>query len=372
MAISGFAHSDFEALSRAFADTLDRDELGAAIAVTINGEMVVNRWGGFADKRRERPFSADTLVPVYSTGKAITALVMALVVESGQLDYETPVGDIWPELRANGVGRLTVAQVMSHQSGLCGLANEMDATDWYDWDGIIKKLEMAKPFWQPGTAHGYHPVTFGFLAGEIIQRTIGKPFPDVARAVLSDPHDLDIWFGVPDVQSHRVADLIRPTQIPNLSNITPERQAAFMQKWSTPAARGSAQWRQANMPAVNMHATAASLAQAFAPLANNGLMDDQTVLSQDTLQALTKERASGPDRVLPFTLSWAAGLLRNDGLNAYGPNPNTVGHSGWGGSCVFADPEHNLTFAYVMNKQSHHLLADPRPVGLIETLYGCL
>ncbi len=365
----GFCRPDLAALRQTFEAQLG-DELGAAVAVTIDGEVVAHLWGGWRDKARTQPWTADTLVPVYSTGKAMVALAMAHLHERGALSYDDPIRRWWPNWTA--AADLTVAQVLSHQAGVPGLRAAFDPADWYDFDAMIARIEAEVPFWPPGTAHGYHPVIFGFLAGYLARAATGCSIGDIVHQALCNPLDLDLWFGVDAAHADRIADLQRPTAAPDLGTITPERRAAFLEKWSAPAGRGGDVWRAANLPAVNMHTTADSLARAFALVACGGQVDGQRLFSPETVSALCQPYTSGPDRVLPYTVQWGAGVLRNAGLNIYGPNPDTVGHSGWGGSCVFADADARLSFAYVMNKQSNRLLGDPRPQALIAALYGSL
>ncbi len=373
MSIHGHCPPALAPLQTAFSELFDADEeLGAAVAVTLDGDLIAHLWAGYADKRKTQNFAQDTLVPVYSTGKALVSLVVAQVVDQFDITYDTPVGQIWPELNPHGVGAITLAQLMSHQSGLCGFTSPMEASDWFEWETITKRLEATTPLWTPGTAHGYEPITFGFLAGEIVRRISSQTIPQWVATHWREALGLDLWFGGLGGETHRIAELARPTRLPDLSNLTPERQAAFLERWSAPAGRGSATWREANLPAANLHATAPALAEMMSILTTGGERHGERVISPSTLGALCQEHTQGPDKVLPFALSWAAGLLRNGDLGIYGPNPDAVGHSGWGGSCAFADPERGLGFAYVMNKQSHHLLGDPRPLALIRALYDSL
>jgi CubicO group peptidase (beta-lactamase class C family) len=369
MTSSGYCQPHLAPVRAAF-DRLfaDGQEVGAAVAVSIDGAPALHLWGGWRDKGRSVAWTADTLVPVYSTGKGVAAMGIASLVSDGTIRYDMPVGDLWPQFFAP---QLTVAEVMSHQAGVPGLRGPFDPAQWYDWEAMIAAIESETPFWMPGADQGYHPVTFGFLAGKIARAATGRALGQIVHDRLCAPLNLDLWFGVPESEAVRSADMIRPTAAPDLGAITPERRAAFLEKWSSPAGRGGDVWRASDLPAVNMHTTADSLAHVFSGLACGGVVDGQTILSTEALAGLTMERTRKPDRVLPYTLSWGAGVLRNT-LGFYGPNPDAVGHSGWGGSCVFADPAQRLSFAYVMNKQSNKLLGDDRPRALIAALYDCL
>jgi CubicO group peptidase (beta-lactamase class C family) len=346
------------------------DEVGARFTVCRAGETLVDLWAGHADTARTRPFTEDTLTPVFSTGKAVMALMIGWAVERGLLDYEAPVAAIWPEFGQAGKADITLAQLMSHQAGLSGLSPSIDPTLWFEPEKILEALCRQAPLWAPGTASGYHPITIGYLAGEVFRRADGRTMGQALQQDFADPAGLDLWLGLPEAEHGRVAQMKKPTSAPDLGVIDAVKTAAFLDKGSAPAGRGSAEWRKMEIPSANMHATAEALARMLALVLPEGLAGK--TLSGATRTALTRERISGPDRVLPFTLSWAAGFMRNQGVDVFGANPETVGHCGWGGSCAFADPATGVTAAYVMTRQSPHLIGDPRPTALIKALYAAL
>ena len=346
------------------------DEVGARFTVCRAGETLVDLWAGHADTARTRPFTEATLVPVFSTGKAVMALMIGWAVERGLLDYEAPVAAIWPEFGQAGKADITLARLMSHQAGLSGLSPSIDPTLWFEPEKILEALCRQAPLWAPGTASGYHPSTIGYLAGEVFRRADGRTMGQALKQDFADPAGLDLWLGLPEAEHGRVAQMKKPTSAPDLGVIDAVKTAAFLDKGSAPAGRGSAEWRKMEIPSANMHATAEALARMLALALPEGLAGK--TLSEATRTALTRERISGPDRVLPFTLSWAAGFMRNQGVDVFGANPETVGHCGWGGSCAFADPETGVTAAYVMTRQSPHLIGDPRPTALIKALYAAL
>jgi len=371
--ISGHVADGFEAVRDVFiANFTDGQEAGAGFCVFKDGECIVDLIGGTRDRRGEQPWEANTLVPVFSTTKAVAALVIAWLTQQGRLDYEQTVASLWPAFAAHGKDKLTVAQVMSHQAGLSGITEPMQAEDWFDWSGMCAKLAAQKPIWEPGSKSGYHPLTFGFLAGEIARladkqgRTLGA----ILREDICEPHDIDFFIGTPKSQHERCADLYKPRSMSDLGEINAATRAAFLQPWSSPGGRGAALWRSAEFAGANGHGTAKSVARLM-QLALNGHIDGIKYLSQTTLTALSHERISGQDLVLPFGLTFASGLMINRPNHFYGPNDTTLGHSGWGGSCAFADKVEGITCAYVMNKQSNVLIGDARPLRLIEALYAC-
>ena len=371
--IHGLCPQRFAGVRAAFEDNFATgQELGARFSLVQRGELVVDLWAGFADRQRTKAFDETTLTPVFSTTKAIAALLIARLVDAGKLDYAQPVADVWPEFAQAGKGAITVEQVMSHQEGLSGFPEEMEPSLWFDWDAICAKLAAMAPLWPPGSASGYHPITFGYLAGEIFRRVDGRTMGAALREDLAGPFGLDLWIGLPDAEHHRAADLQRPNGLPNFGEINAATKAAFLTPWSSPAGRGQAEWRRIEIPSANGHATAPALARLIGALANDGWLDGETILSPALIAEASRERIFGQDLVLPFVMSWGAGFMRNSAVKVWGPGEQTFGHSGWGGSCAFADPETGLAGAYVMNKQSTDLIGDARAKRLIEAAYAAL
>jgi CubicO group peptidase (beta-lactamase class C family) len=354
------------------------DEIGAGFAVQIDGKTVIDLHAGWADRKKSRDWTADAIVPVYSTGKAAAALVIAKLVDRGLLDYEAKVADYWPEFAAGGKSAITVAQALSHQAGLSGLKAEMDAGDWFDAGLIEQRLAAQAPLWSlKEGGSGYSPITFGFIADALARRTDGRSIGALLREEICGPRGIDLHVGLPEDQHARVAEHAMPKQLPELGELNEVKKTAFLKPWSSPGRRGAKEWRIAEFPAANAHASAGALARLMQVYALKGRLDGERFISETTWNMLTQKRVSGPDRVLPFTLSWAAGVMINDpaqddGLRLYGPEAATFGHSGWGGSCAFADPVRGITGAYVMNRQQHFLAGDPRPLRLIKAVYGCL
>jgi CubicO group peptidase (beta-lactamase class C family) len=371
--VRGLAPSRFEPVREVFARHFDDGlELGARFALAIEGEVVLDLMAGFADRAITRPFADDTLTPVFSTTKAIAALMVASLVDEGEVDYEAPIAGLWQEFADAGKDRVTIAEALSHQAGLPGFAEPMNARDWFDAGLIGARLAAMSPMWPPESASGYHPVTFGYLAGEIFRRATGRDLGVAFREDIAVPFGLDAWIGLPDSEHFRCAETRKPSTQPDLGPLTEPRRVAFRTAWASPGGVSLADWRRASIPSVTGHATAPALARMMAILACDGRLDGRQVLSPTTVASASVERANGPDLVLPFDLSWGAGFLRNEGLSIYGPGQASFGHSGWGGSCAFADPKRRLSGAYVMNRQSAYLIGDPRPVALIEAAYACL
>jgi CubicO group peptidase (beta-lactamase class C family) len=371
--ITGVAPERFARVKDAFAANFaEGSELGARFTVAIDGEVVIDLIGGWADRTKTRPYGPDTLTPVFSTGKAVMALLIARLVEQGRLDYDQRVAEVWPAFGQAGKDRITVGQLMSHQAGLPGFAREQDPSIWFDRERVLAELCAQAPMWEPGTASGYHPVTIGYLAGELFRRVDGRTMGQALREDFGRPFGIDCWIGLPESEHGRCADMQKPPAAPDLGTLDAIKRAAFLDKGSAPGGKGTAEWRKLEIPSANAHATAPALARLMGVIATGGRLDGKHVLSAATVAQATRERIFGQDKVLPFRLSWAAGFMRNKGVEVYGPGQLTVGHSGWGGSCAFADPETRVSGAYVMNRQSPHLIGDPRPVRLIDAVYAAL
>lgn len=373
--IHGHLPSQFNDLRAVISDNHSQhDELGFQFCVMQHGELLIDICAGWKDRRQTEEVDEDTLFAVFSSGKAAAALVIAWLVEEDRIGYDQRVETIWPEFAQSGKANLTIGQVMSHQAGLSGITNpEWTAKDWFDWEKTIKQLEQQTPIYEPGSASGYHPVTYGFLAGEIArradkqERTLGLTL----REELCRPSDADVWIGLPKSEHGRCADMQKPKALADMGDITEATRWAFMKPWSSPGGMGAAAWREAELAGSNCHATARGLSILMQG-GVDGRINGAPLLSEDTLASFSKSRIKGQNLVLPFELDFAAGVMRNDPNYFYGPNAQTLGHSGWGGSCVFADPLSGLHGAYVMNRQRNSLLGDIRPRALIDAVYAAL
>lgn len=371
--IHGTTAPGFEPVRDAFAANWQTgNEIGAAFALMIDGETVVDLWGGWADRKKSRPWTEDTIVPVFSTGKAVTAMVMAKLVSDGVISYEARVADYWPEFGRAGKDKVTVAEALSHQAGLAGFPEPMEPGDWFDRDLIEDKLAAMHPLWAPGQGSGYHPITYGFLADAIARRVTGKTIGGLLREDIAGPRGIDFHIGTPEALHARTAEHVLPPRAPFLGKTNDAKAAAFLKPWSSPGRKGATEWRMAEFPAANGHGTARAIAELLSPFARSGKLRDAQLIAPDTVEAALKERVSGPDRVLPFDLAIGAGVMINRDSGHYGPEPKAVGHYGFGGSCGFADPVRGLSGSYVMNRQMDVLVGDPRAIAVIEAAYSCL
>ena len=349
-------------------------EHGASVFALRDGDVILDLKGGWADKEGTEAVGQDHLFSVFSSGKAAAALVIAHLADQDRLGYDQNVSSIWPAFAAEGKDLLTIGQIMSHQHGLSGITNpEWQSTDWYDWDKTCAELASQKPIFEPGSASGYSPITFGFLAGEIARLTdrFGRSIGEILRQDICEPHGLDVWLGLPTSEHHRSVYMQKPRRMAKFGEITPATRAAFLEKWSVTGGMDVKEWRSAQLAGSNCQATAEGMARLMNAFVD-GTIEGSVFLAEDMLEKVRQSRISGQDQVLPFELNLAAGLMLNYPNFFYGPNPVTVGHSGWGGSCVFADPDAGITFCYAMTRQDNSLMGDPRPVRIIEALYDAL
>ncbi len=366
--IEGQCEGRFDAVDRAFRDNFTTHaEVGAAVAIVYKGKLVVDLWGGHADARKTRPWQADTLTNVWSTTKGVAAICFAMLVERGKVSYEDRVAAFWPEFSVNGKADITLGQLLSHQAGLCGFAAPVTLQDILDQHRAEQMLATQAPLWAPGTACGYHAVTYGTLMNALFTRIDGRSPAQFLADELATPHGLDISIGLPDDQTHRASEIMAP---PTSSSAeanpepSPEQQAALANPVLDPLDANTAAWRRAPLPSVNGFATATALARLYGMLANGGQLDDKKHLSQATIDQASRVRIEGEDLVLGLEARWAAGFLGNV-HNIYGDKATAFGHSGWGGSFAFADPDRGLAMAYVMNAMGSNLVGDPRAMALL-------
>lgn len=369
--IEGWTAPGFEAAREAFEANFRREgdyqELGAALAAFHDGRLVVDLWGGWADRARTRRWTRDSLVNVWSATKGAVAVAMARLVDQGQLTYETPVARVWPEFAQAGKAGITVGQVMSHQAGLPGFSEPTTIEDQLDWAGCVARLERQAPLWAPGEASSYHAMTYGWLAGEIVRRVTGRSIGRYLADEIAGPLGADIHIGLPPALEDRVAEIVGPAVAPDpamLAALPPAALMALANPAQGPESPNGRAWRGAEIPAANGHASAMGLARLYAALAFGGL-DGRQVLSPQGVVRMTRP-AGPPDRVdmfLGFTDCWSMGMaLNRPGI--YGDNPDAYGHSGWGGAFGCADPAAGVAIGYVCNRMGPELVGDPRTTDL--------
>jgi len=374
--VDGNTAAGFDAVRDAFQANLNSGlEQGGAVAVWLDGKPVVDLWGGTRDLADRLPWQSDTLVNVWSAGKGVVALAVAMLVERGKLDYGAPVARYWPEFAANGKEHITVDQVMSHQAGLDGLPVSLTEEQRQAWSPVIAVLAAMKPNWEPGSVCVYHPETYGYLAGELVRRVDGRSIGRFVAQEIAEPLALSFYFGLPELHDHRAAqmsasdkayDWVRQGEV----SAYPHAYRNRVFSATAPNVRG---WRAAEMPAGNGHSDARSLAKIYGALAIGGTIDGHHLVSRRTLALAVAERFNGMDACSGAPTIFGAGF--RVGAIGYGTHvsPGHFGHTGWGGSVAFADPSRKLGFAYVTN----HMLGfddgvDPRRARLLDAVYAAI
>ncbi|MCY3814415.1 MAG: serine hydrolase [Gammaproteobacteria bacterium] len=355
------------------------DEVGASVAVAIEGEMVVDLWGGHRDAGRSRVWTRDSLVKVASTSKAITAFLAHVLMAEGRLDVDLPVARYWPEFAQAGKGEVRVRQLLSHTSGLCTWREPISFEDCADWAKVTGLLAGQAPLWTPGERNGYHMVTFGYLVGEVIRRitgtSVGGYLRDVGGLLDLDMHigagpelDARIADDVPDYGGQSAADVWGATDPESIAVKTFTNPPAPAQMTSAQRLR----WRRMELPAGNAHTNARSIARMFAIYANAGMLDGARVLSPAVVAEAASVQSATVDAVFGIEAQFTLGFLRNQHGAVYGPNADAFGHSGTGGSFGCADPDCRLSMGYAPNRLLAGLAGDPRAIALIDAVYECL
>ena len=367
--IHGECDPQFAEVREAFEENFtERGDIGAAAAVTIDGEPVVDLWAGHADAAGTRAWERDTIVNVYSTGKGMLSLGLHMLADRGLLDIEAPVASYWPEFAQAGKEGVTVRHVLGHRSGVVGARRLLPKEACYDWETMTTALAEAEPWWEPGTRHGYHVWTYGWIIGEIVRRVSGRAPGAFLREEIADPLGVDFFVGTPASEQGRIADIVPPSRNP-----LPEPDVTSMlamahnnPPWTFEDANTQA-WREAEIPAGNGHTGARDLARVYGALALGGELDGVRLLSEGAIERARTLESEGKDATIGIENRYALGFqLPSPALGD--PRPATAfGHSGVGGSQAFADPGVGLGFAYVMNRIRGP--GDVRARGLIEAAY---
>jgi CubicO group peptidase (beta-lactamase class C family) len=355
-------------------------ELGAAVSIWQDGKPVVDLYGGFCDARHEKPWEPDTLVLVWSATKGIGSACVLHVLQEQRIGIDRTVAEFWPEFAEAGKERITLAQLLSHQAGLCALDARVDILDYR---AVIRALEAQKPLWPPGTSHGYHARTFGFLLDELVRRIAGKTLSQYWREAFAQPLGLDLWIGLPEQENARVATVYaaKSGRLPEpkqfyLDLVTPGTLArkTFSSPYGLKSVSGM------NTPVIRAQpivsfggiGSASALAKFYSMLANGGKLDRQTFFSEETIAWMSNTLADGMDRVFQIPTAFSAGLMkdpRNAAHRMFGTSPKAFGHPGAGGANAFADPENRISFAYVMNQMEQSLLPNEKSLRLVDAIY---
>ena len=359
---------------------IEHNEIGASICVSLDGRIVVDLWGGHADPGRTRSWKQDQLVNVFSVGKGVTALLAAQCVANGELSYDSRITDFWPEFSPHGKEQLTFRDFLGHKSGLPALRAPLPEFAMYDWTAMCDALAKEKPWWDLDSGrHGYHVNTFGFLVGEMLRRATGRTVGQLVRERISEPLSADIYLSCSDEHISRTADFEWPGPPVSLTpptDLTDDQLLQYNTYYNPPGLSGSGtvnttEWRRAEIPSTNMHATARGVCSMYTVLAHGGTHDGVQLVPSAVLQSATQEVARGDDVVLQRSSRFAHGFQIPLPERGFGPNVEAFGHYGAGGSVGFCDPVCSLGFGYVMNQMGPRW-QNPRNKALMEAVYSRL
>ncbi|MGK0336691.1 MAG: CubicO group peptidase (beta-lactamase class C family) [Candidatus Azotimanducaceae bacterium] len=373
--IQGHCDPRFGAVKEVLAASIESGtDIGASFAAYIHGEKVVDIWAGHLDVEQSTPWQENTLINVYSTTKTMSFLCAMLLVEQGRLDFDANVSDYWPEFAQNGKENVKVWHLMNHAAGLSGTDAPLQGEDLYDWAKVIAALEKQAPWWEPGSATGYHALTQGYLIGEVVRRISGKSIGRFFADEIAGPLQADFYIGVPEAEFPRIADLIPPGGDAALGQGGDSDTIAsrtFRYPATTALTSRTAGWRTAEIPAANGHGNARSVAKIHSALANMGESQGIRLFSEDLAKQVMDVRIEGTDMALGVPMAFGLGFGVNT-AKLLSPNPNTCFWGGWGGSLALIDQDAGMSMAYVMNKMDVGLTGDVRSYNLAQAMYAAL
>jgi len=370
--INGVCPPKFQAVREAFAANFaTHGDVGASVAITIDGALVVDLWGGFKDLGRTTPWARDTIVGVASTTKTMTALCALLLADRGELDLDAPVARYWPQFAAAGKEGVLVRHCLGHTAGLPGFTAPMVFADFYDWEKVTGLLAAQAPWWTPGTASAYHAVTQGFLVGEVIRRITGQSLGTFFRRELAEPLGGDFLIGVEAKDDHRIAGTIpNPVPEPDQGDITTMWGRIALNPRIPADREPDVRWLRSEIPAANGYSNARGVATIQSLLACGGEVGGRRLMSEAGCRAALRQQSDFVDLGWLFPVRWAMGYALNLGGLSFGPD--TCFWGGNGGSLIVVDFGRRMTFAYTMNQAVGAPFGDPRNATLVAATYAAL
>jgi CubicO group peptidase (beta-lactamase class C family) len=375
--IHGTCDDRLEPVRAALAGNVDSgEETGASIVVDLDGEIAADIWGGYRDEARTQPWERDTITNVWSTTKTVTSLAALMLVDRGELDVDAPVARYWPEFAANGKQDVLVRQLLGHTSGVSGLAQPAVTEDLYDWEKSTARYAAQEPWWEPGSASGYHALNFGHLVGEVLRRITGIPLKQFVASEIAGPLGADFQIGAAESDWGRIADVTPPPPLPfDLEAVGLDSPAVKTLTGPLVAAESAntAAWRQADIGAANGHGNARSVARILSAVSRGGEVDGVRLVRPETLEVIFREQSNGVDLVLGVPLRYGIGygLPQGDTI-PYIPAGKICFWGGWGGSVILMDLSRKMTIAYMMNKMGGGIIGSDRAEQYIRAIYAAV
>jgi CubicO group peptidase (beta-lactamase class C family) len=375
--VHGTCDSTFKSVQEALAAQLDSgEELGASITINLDGQTLVDVWGGWRDEARSQPWTEDTIVNVWSTTKTVTSLALLMLASRGQVDVHAPVARYWPEFAAAGKERIELRHIMSHTSGVSGLDQPARTEDLYDWATSTARMAAQAPWWEPGTASGYHALNFGHLLGEVLRRVTGKTLKQFVADEIAGPLGADFQIGAAESDIERVTPVVPPPPLPiDLTTMDPRSPAlrTFTGPPPDALAANTPGWRAADIGAANGHGNARSVARMLSAITLGGRVDTTELVSSDALASIFEQQSDGIDLVLGVPLRFGIGFgLPKLETAAYIPSGRVCFWGGWGGSLIVMDLDRRLTFSYMMNKMGPGVVGSERSEAYMRATYSAL
>jgi CubicO group peptidase (beta-lactamase class C family) len=375
--IEGKCEPRFEAVRGALAQYLDSgEELGASLVVDIDGDLVVDMWGGFCDQARTVPWTERTITNVWSSTKPVTSLAALMLADRGELDVDAPVARYWPEFAAGGKEGVLVRHLMSHSSGVSGLEQPAVVEDLYDWPTATSRMAAQAPWWEPGTASGYHALNYGHLVGEVVRRVSGKPLKQFVAEEIAGPLGADFQIGAAESDWGRIAGVVPPPPLPlNFDALGPDSLTVktLTGPFIEADAANTPGWRRADLGAVNGHGNARSVARVMSVVARGGQAGGVRLLHPATIEKIFTEQVNGIDLVLGVPLRFGIGYgLPVPELLPWIPDEKICYWGGWGGSMIIMDTGRRMTISYMMNKMGPGIIGSERSAAYGQAIYEAL
>ena len=363
--VQGTCEARFEGVRKALSASLDSGgDVGASVAVYLHGEPVVDIWGGYVDEAKSAPWERDTLTNVWSTTKTMTFLCALMLADRKQLDFHAPVATYWPEFAQGGKEAVEVRHIMGHTAGLSGWDQPIAPEQLADWELCTMALAAQTPWWEPGSASGYHALTQGYLIGEVVRRIVGESIGTWFAREVAKPLDADFFIGLPESEDSRVSNVIPPPPLDldgmEISEITAK---TFMNPPLDATMATQAWWRQAEIPAANGHGNARSVAAIQSVIAGKGEARGVRLLSAAGTDPIFETQADGIDLVLGVPTRFGMGYGLSNAEMPIGPRSCYWG--GYGGSIIVLDQEAELAVCYVMNRMETGVVGDPRGATIV-------
>ena len=371
--ISGHCDERFVGVKAAFENNFNQfDEIGASVAITHEGKFVVDLWGGHLSRDKTEAWAENTVTNVWSSTKTMAAMSLLLLADRGDVDLHAPVRKYWPEFAAAGKDKVEVRHFLSHMAGLSGMDTKVEGDALYDWDWMVRELAAQEPWWEPGTASGYHALTQGHLIGEVVRRVTGQSIGAFFAQEIAEPLEADFHIGTPDSVMPRISPLEPPPETIAPANDGSVASRTFANPPVDAKQAMQTSWRKAEIPAANGHGNARSIVRAQTPMANGGEAFGKRILSEAGTRTVFEQQSSGVDLVLGIPVNFGMGYGINNPAMPLGPNKHIAYWGGYGGSIVLIDQDARLCISYVMNRMEPGTTGDVRGLSLVMAAYQAL